>query len=141
MRFRFEGNCLKAGQECTNIYPPFFQVSFPHKKILKDGYISCSLLFPPAFHADMEHRIFLWISCDHTFKSVANIGFCRSSDGSWVRLFRSIFYVMGGNGDVLHWRFTRGESFGKLRKIFIDLKKRFDSQNLNLEGVIIDNLL
>ena len=121
MRFRFEGDCLKAGQECTNIYPQFSQVSFPfpHEKILKDGYISYSLLFLPTFHADMEHRISLWISCDHTFKSVANIGFCRSSDGSWVRLFRSIFCVMGGNGHVLHWRFTRGESFEEERFLWI----------------------
>ena len=46
---------------------------------------------------------------------------------------------MGGNGDVLHWRFTRGESFEEVREISMDLKKRFGSQNLNLEGVIIDN--
>jgi hypothetical protein len=127
MRFDFEGDCLRAGHEFTDIYPPFSQVSFPflHEKIMKDGFISYSLLFLPTFHADMEDHISLWISCNHTFKSVGNIGFCRSSDGSWVHLFRSIFCVMGENVEVLHWRFTRGESFEEVKEIFIDLKKRF----------------
>ena len=70
MRFDFEGDCLRAGHEFTDIYPPFSQVSFPflHEKIMKDGFISYSLLFLPRFHADMEHRISLWILCDHMFK-------------------------------------------------------------------------
>ena len=71
--------------------------------------------------------------------SAANIGFSQESDGSWVRLFNSIFCVLGDNGDVLHWRFTRGESFNEVSDIFKDLKQRYQSLERNLEGIVIDN--
>jgi hypothetical protein len=68
------------------------------------------MLFLPTFHADMERSISLWILCDHTFKLVANIGFCWSVMAAGL-LCSGVFFVMRENGEVLHWRFSQGESF------------------------------
>lgn len=35
-----------------------------------------------------------WLSCDHTFKSVANIGVFRSADGKWVEQYSGLFCVL-----------------------------------------------
>lgn len=29
-----------------------------------------------------------WIACDHTFKSVANVGYFRSTDGKWIKKYK-----------------------------------------------------
>ena len=67
-------------------------------------------------------------------KSAANIGFVRESDGKWIKLFKCVFIVIGEGGHILHWKFTRGESFEEVRDIFIQLKER-----LQARGVVIDN--
>jgi hypothetical protein len=141
IRLRFENDCSKAKERHSAVFPPFSQETYPflHEKIIKNLFSSYTTMFLPKFHADMACRTSSWISCDHTFKSAANIGFFQSSDGSWIRLFNSLFCVLGEKGDVLHWRFTRGESFKEVNDIFLDLKKRFVSQDVNMEGIIIDN--
>ncbi len=47
--------------------------------------------------------------------------------------------MSGDNGDVLHWRFTRGESFNEVSNIFKDLNQRCKSFGRNIEGIVIDN--
>ena len=91
-------------------------------------------LFGKLFHEDTASRTSVWIFCDHTFKSAANIGFVRESDGKWIKLFKCVFIVIGEGGHILHWKFTRGESFEEVRDIFIQLKER-----LQARGVVIDN--
>jgi hypothetical protein len=76
------------------------------------------------FHDDMASRTSVWLSCDHTFKSAANIVFFRESDGRWIKLFKCVFCVLGKNGQILHWRFTREESFQEVRGIFLELRSR-----------------
>lgn len=51
----------------------------------------------------------------------------------------ALFFVVGDNGDVLHWRFTRGESFNEVSDIFKDLNQRYQSLGRNVEGIVIDN--
>ena len=80
-----------------------------------------------------------WISCDHTFKSVANIGYKRSSDGKWIRLYNSVFCILNENGNVIKWLFTKSENFNEVSKMFADLRERFQVQNSRLEGIMIDN--
>lgn len=62
------------------------------------------------------------------------IGFVRESDGKWIKLFKCVFIVIGEGGHILHWKFTRGESFEEVRDIFIQLKER-----LQARSVVIDN--
>ena len=35
-----------------------------------------------------------WLSCDHTFRSVRNIGFVRHADDSWVKQHKGLFCVL-----------------------------------------------
>ena len=88
----------------------------------------------------MAVRTSNWISCDHTFKSSANIGFVRKSDGKWIKLFKCIFCVMGIDGSVIHWLFTCGESF-EVKDLFLELRSRFNSRHILLQGIAIDNCL
>lgn len=32
-----------------------------------------------------------WISCDHTFKTAANVGYKRESDGKWITQYKAVF--------------------------------------------------
>ena len=43
----------------------------------------------------------------------------EKSDGKWIKLFKCIFCVMGIDGSVIHWRFTRGESFEEVRDLLL----------------------
>ena len=33
----------------------------------------------------------LWLSCDHTFRSVSNIGLYRSQDNKWIPQYKGLF--------------------------------------------------
>ena len=46
---------------------------------------------------------------------------------------------MGESGTILHWRFTRGESFDEVRDVFTQLRERLRENNVMLEGIIIHN--
>lgn len=91
------------------------------------------------FAQAMSRQPARWISCDHTFKNVANIGYKRSSDGKWIRLYNSVFCILNENGNVIQWQFTRSENFNEVSKMFADLNERFQVENSRLEGIMIDN--
>jgi len=137
---RFSEACVRLGSSFKS-FPEFSQGTFPypHEILLKDIFMAYSSLFLHTFHADMAVRTSSWISCDHTFKSAANIGFVRKSDGKWIKLFKCVFCVMGIDGSVIHWRFTRGESFEEVRDLFVELRSRFNSRNISCQGIVIDN--
>ena len=75
------------------------------------------------------------ISCDHTFKSVCNIGYRRHEDGNWVNQYNSIFCILNGKGEVLSWQFTKTESFPEVRDMFREIKERVG----DLKYICIDN--
>ena len=102
-------------------------------------FCSYTSFFGKLFHEDMASRTSVWIFCDHTFKSAANIGFVRESDGKWIKLFKCVFIVIGEGGHILHWKFTRGESFEEVRDIFNQFKERLQTRGVKLRGVVIDN--
>ena len=52
-----------------------------------------------------------WISCDHTFKAAANIGFERKENGAWITQYTSLFYIINEKGQVIRWSFAMSESF------------------------------
>ena len=80
-----------------------------------------------------------WMSCDHTFKSIANIGYKRPSDGKWMKLYNSVFCILNEKAEVLQWQFTRSENFHEISAMFSDLRRRLQYQNTLLEMIIIDN--
>jgi hypothetical protein len=143
LRLRYEQDSSIAGGTTNSgqWFPPFDQKCFPlpHEKIIRSVFISYSLLFDQIFYDDMAVRTSRWVACDHTFKSAANIGFTRQTDGRWIKAMKCIFIVLDNNGKIIHWRFTKGESFGEVSGIFKELKTRFEKLNNDLEGIVIDN--
>lgn len=39
-----------------------------------------------------------WISCDHTFRSIANIGLVRDSDKHWIKQYNGLFCTLNDVG-------------------------------------------
>ena len=122
-------------------FPSFSNNNFPHPSndLLIDLYVAGCKMQEVKFAQAMSRQPARWISCDHTFKNVANIGYKRSSDGKWIRLYNSVFCILNENGNVIQWQFTRSENFNEVSKMFADLNERFQVENSRLEGIMIDN--
>ena len=122
-------------------FPSFSNNNFPHPSndLLIDLYVAGCKMQEVKFAQAMSRQPVRWISCDHTFKSVANIGYKRSSDGKWIRLYNYVFCILNENGNVIQWQFTKSENFNEVSKMFADLRERFQVQNSRLEGIMIDN--
>ena len=48
-----------------------------------------------------------WISCDHTYKSVSNIGYHRQSDGKWITLYKGFFIIGNESGHLQRQNHTK----------------------------------
>lgn len=42
----------------------------------------------------------LWLSCDHTFHTVANIGLCREEDGAWTKQYKGLFCILNSKAKL-----------------------------------------
>ncbi len=78
-----------------------------------------------------------WISCDHTFKSVCNIGYVRENDRQWINQYNSIFCVLNEKGEIINWQFTATESFDEIKEMFLDVAKNKKTEGIQI--VCIDN--
>lgn len=141
MRQRFEISQSNCKCQEQHRFPDFEQnvFPFPHEKVIRSAFISYSFMFDNIFYNDMITRTSDCISCDHTFKSAANIGFNRKNDGKWIKVRKCLFCVLGKGSKILHWRFTRGESFHEVSGMFEELKNRYENACTTLQGIIIDN--
>ncbi|XP_068687029.1 uncharacterized protein [Montipora foliosa] len=79
-----------------------------------------------------------WLACDHTYKSVANVGYFRTIDGRWIKKFKGIFVITNEKGQPVHWKFTKTEQFEEVRNIFNQLAERFQTQGKTLSGIFTD---
>ena len=73
---------------------------------------------------------------------LASIGISQEGDGSWFRLFNSIFCVLGHNGDVLHSRFTRVGNRSMKFPTSLDLNQPYQSFGIEVifnYGLVINN--
>jgi hypothetical protein len=52
-----------------------------------------------------------WLSLDHTFKSVSNIGLVRLADKKWIKQYSGLFCILNADGEVLSWKLTKKLSF------------------------------
>jgi hypothetical protein len=80
-----------------------------------------------------------WISCDHTFKTAANIGYQRDADKKWIKQYKAVFCILNEKGQVLQWQFTSSEGFDEVRPMFENLKERFENMGTKLSGIFVDN--
>ena len=53
----------------------------------------------------------LWLSCDHTFGSVANFCVFREGDGNWVEQYSGLFCILNANREILTWKLTKNLHF------------------------------
>ena len=126
-------------EESKHFFPKFSSENFPHpgNDILIDIFLKRFLLNEQLYLRAMNSLSASAISCDHTFKSAANIGYKRAEDGKWIKQYNSVFCVINEHGEVISWQLTKSEGFSEVRELFVDLKKRFD---LNSPKIIcIDN--
>ena len=77
-----------------------------------------------------------WLSCDHTFKVSANIGFWHK--GVWVKQYDSLFCVLNEHGQVVAWQLTKGTSFDKIKTLLTNLHARIKDRT-STTNFYIDN--
>lgn len=114
---------------CNDYFP------CPGRKILIEIFLAHFFLNENTYVDAMSSLSAITISCDHTFKSVCNIGYQRSEDGNWVTQYNSIFCSLNQKGEIVDWQFTKSEGFEEVRSMFENLKERFGS----LELICLDN--
>ncbi len=80
----------------------------------------------------------LWLSCDHTFRTVGNVGIFRQ-DGIWCKQYEGIFFVMNSGGEVVTWKATKKLTFDCVKPLLTKLKARLENHGKSIEEFIIDN--
>lgn len=78
-----------------------------------------------------------WLSCDHTFKVSANIGFWFNK--RWVKLYDTLFIVLNEEGIVLTWKLCRGTKFTSIEDLLNMLKRRLELQGKGPSLFFLDN--
>lgn len=78
-----------------------------------------------------------WLSCDHTFKVSANIGFWFNN--RWVKLYDTLFIVLNEEGIVLSWKLCKGTKFSLVENVLKLLKERLDRQGKKPTIFMLDN--
>lgn len=97
----------------------------------------------PIIHCQMRQTTMppdkCWLSCDHTFHTVANIGLFREEDGVWSKQYEGLFCVLNSDGEVLSWKATKSLSFNNVQEMLLSLQKRLTDQGKQVKEFIIDN--
>ena len=84
-----------------------------------------------------QHTSDKWLSCDHTFRVSANIGFWFNN--RWVKLYDTLFIVLNEEGVVLSWKLCRGTKFSSVENVLQLLKERLDQQGKQPATFFLDN--
>ncbi|KXJ14702.1 hypothetical protein AC249_AIPGENE5021 [Exaiptasia diaphana] len=111
----------------------------PAHRYLEDMFIQHITREEKHYQDKMCRKSAKWISADHTFKSVMNIGYSDAIDKKWQKLYNSIFIIMNEKGEVLKWRFTKTTQTGEVESLFEELAERLKSNNREIEAMYIDN--
>ena len=77
-----------------------------------------------------------WMSLDHTFRSVSNIGLVRSADKRWIRQYSGL---LNSDGEVLTWKMTKSLSFDDMVDMLLVLRDRLVRQGKQVKEFFIDN--
>ena len=80
----------------------------------------------------------IWLSCDHTFASVSNVGSIRPEDGKWITQYNGLFCVLNPEGQVLTWKLTRSLSFDHIKEQLERLNERFHQNEKVVHEFFID---
>ena len=123
-------------EQSDMFFPAFSTQHFPAPSVvlLKDIFLKRFFQNEELYVNAMKSLKANWITCDHTFNSVCNIGYARSEDGKWINQYNSAFCVLNERGEVIHWQFTASEGFEEVKELFVELKN-----GLQPDEACIDN--
>jgi len=79
-----------------------------------------------------------WLSCDHTFKSVGNVGTVRAADNHWIKQYAGLFCVMNADGQVLSWKLTKTLTFEDIQDRLLALRERLQKHGEQVEQFFVD---
>ena len=79
-----------------------------------------------------------WLSCDHTFKSVCNIGTVRQADSKWIKQYAGLFCVLNADGQILSWKMTKSLAFENIRDNLISLQRRLQRRGEQVKEFFVD---
>jgi hypothetical protein len=80
-----------------------------------------------------------WLSLDHTFKSVSNIGLVRLADKKWIKQYSGLFCILNADGEILSWKLTETLSFEHMKDALVMINERFKQQGKVVSEFYIDN--
>ena len=78
-----------------------------------------------------------WLSCDHTFKSVCNIGTVRQADSKWIKQYAGLFCVLNADGQILSWKMTKSLAFENIRDNLLRLQEDCKSVVSKLKNFLL----
>lgn len=79
-----------------------------------------------------------WLSCDHTFKSVCNVGTVRQADNKWIKRYAGLFCVLNADGQVLSWQMTKSLTFENVEDKLPALQRRLQKQDKQVKEFFVD---
>ena len=128
-----------VNEQLDSFFPSFSTQRFPNPSVvlLKDVFLKRFFQNEELYKNAMRSPKANWITCDHTFKSVCNIGYARSEDGKWINQYNSVFCVLNEKGEVISWQFTASEGFEEVKELFVELKNGLQPDGVNI--IFIDN--
>ena len=83
-----------------------------------------------------------WICCDHTFKSVMNVGIYQrhdNDDSKWVKQFKSLFIVLNDIGQVLSWQLADDTSHDTVHEALNEINQRLKTKTKTLKEIYVDD--
>lgn len=83
-----------------------------------------------------------WICCDHTFKSVTNIGIDQTRDthsSKWIKQFKSLFLVLNDVGQILSWQLVPNTSYDTFCEMLKEVRERIVSMKKTLAEIYVDD--
>ena len=110
-----------------------FRTFSPSDDLIK----KCFVRYYERFHSRYVNEVnkieFKHLSCDHTFKVTANIGYIR--EGKWCKQYDSVFLVLNEHGKCKGFEFTKGTGFEHVH----ELMKQLSQQPYKCSHIFIDN--
>ena len=79
-----------------------------------------------------------WLSCDHTFRSVANVGIVRRADQHWVKQYSGLFCILNSDGVVVTWKMTKTLTFDEIENHLTCLQTRLQQHGRVVQEFYVD---
>lgn len=135
------------GKFTTNI--PKFEQSwigklYPGSKLLLSSFLQLFWRYE-LYYRQRMHNIVInddWICCDHTFKSVTNIGIYQTRDNhgaKWIKQFKSLFLVLNDIGQILSWQLVPDTSYDTIWEMLKEIKERLHTKKKTLREIYVDD--